>query len=67
MMINDEKNDIHKFINCREKAPAGADRDMFKDGNFSSFLGGMSIAIPGEMKCASSGSKLYILEGSLVA
>ena len=24
MMINDEKNNVRKFINCREKAPSGA-------------------------------------------
>lgn len=28
MMINDEKNNIRQFINCREKAPANADKGM---------------------------------------
>lgn len=59
MMINDEENDIHRFINCREKAPASADKDMFKDGAASSVIGGMAAGIPGEMKCASQAHTLY--------
>ena len=37
-MINDEKNDIREFINCREKAPAAAFEGTYEPSFFSLFF-----------------------------
>jgi len=59
MLIHDEANSLHKFINCRETAPASASRNMFVNGVNSSTYGAAAIAIPGEMKCMSEAHEKY--------
>ena len=59
LLIYDQKNDVKKFINCRETAPASAHRDMFNDTIDESLSGGRSIAVPGEMACFSHAHEKY--------
>ena len=74
-MINDEKNDIREFINCREKAPAAAFEgtqepskifpnvsfsEMFVEGTGNSpTTGSMAIGVPGEMACLAHAHEKY--------
>ncbi|KAJ9079211.1 hypothetical protein DSO57_1037731 [Entomophthora muscae] len=48
MLVKNIAGDAAEFINFRETAPAGATQLMFL--NASSVLGGLSVAIPGELR-----------------
>ena len=59
MMIYDSKSESNKFINCREKAPSGAHKDMYVNGTASSRTGGMAVAVPGEIACLATAHDQY--------
>ena len=59
MVIHDNRNNISKFLNCRETAPNSAHRDMFEDNIDESMYGGRAVAIPGELKCFTIAHEKY--------
>ena len=46
-------------MNCREVAPKGATSDMFVNATESAQLGGLAIAVPGEMACFAEAHSKY--------
>ncbi|ESO95462.1 hypothetical protein LOTGIDRAFT_188739 [Lottia gigantea] len=50
MALYNRTNKRAEALDAREEAPLSATRDMFRSENASSVLGGLSIAVPGEVK-----------------
>ncbi|XP_023218594.1 glutathione hydrolase 1 proenzyme-like isoform X2 [Centruroides sculpturatus] len=49
MTIYDKKNKKVRILDARETAPAGAKEDMFKNNSKNAKVGGLAVAIPGEL------------------
>ncbi|KAI5456355.1 gamma-glutamyltranspeptidase [Mariannaea sp. PMI_226] len=49
MLVRD-KHGNYEAIDFRETAPAAADEDMYKDNVHGSVVGGLSVAVPGEVR-----------------
>ena len=49
MLVRD-KNGRYETIDYRESAPAAAYQDMYKENPKASVTGGLSVAVPGELR-----------------
>jgi len=49
MLVRDEKGN-HVVIDSRETAPAASDQDMYNGKPNASTTGGLSMAVPGELR-----------------
>ncbi|XP_067130221.1 scoloptoxin SSD14-like isoform X2 [Centruroides vittatus] len=49
MTIYDKKNKKVRILDARETAPAGAKEDMFKNNSKNAKVGGLAVAVPGEL------------------
>ncbi|XP_035689951.1 glutathione hydrolase 1 proenzyme-like [Branchiostoma floridae] len=50
MTIYNKETGTAQVINARDRAPSGASRDMFGSNNASVRFGGLSVAIPGQVR-----------------
>lgn len=49
MLVRD-KHGRYETIDYRETAPADADRDMYERNENGSIVGGLAVAVPGELR-----------------
>ena len=57
MLVHTKSED--KVINFRERAPAGATKDMFEGNSDAAKTGGLATAVPGEILGYSTAHKMY--------
>lgn len=50
MVIYNREKRTAEFLNARETAPSGATKEMFVNNSAASQTGGLSVAVPGELK-----------------
>jgi len=62
MLVRD-KNGRYEAIDYRESAPAAAHQDMYKDDPKASVTGGLSVAVPGELRGLEYLHKTYGVSG----
>ena len=52
MVVYDaSKDEKVKFLDCREKAPLAASKEMMKGDPLNAQHGPLAIGVPGEVKC----------------
>ena len=53
------KDEKVRFLDCREKAPLAATKEMMKGNPLNAQHGPLAIGVPGEVKCMAEAHKLY--------